>query len=122
VRANLFADEIYVYTPTNDFITLPVNSTPLDFAYTIHTELGNHFVAAKVNGRISEIDYHLKNGDKIEIISSNNIKPTEEWLNYVVTSRARNEINKFLKEERKQKEAIRDAQMERNPSQIQNFH
>jgi RelA/SpoT family (p)ppGpp synthetase len=106
VRANLFADEIYVYTPTNDFITLPVNSTPLDFAYTIHTELGNHFVAAKVNGRICEIDYHLKNGDKIEIISSNNIKPTEEWLNYVVTSRARNEINKFLKEERKQKKQL----------------
>jgi len=103
VRANLFADEIYVYTPMNDFITLPVNSTPLDFAYTIHTDIGNHFVAAKVNGKITEIDYHLKNGDQVEIITSNNIKPTEEWLNYVVTSRARNEISKFLKEERKQK-------------------
>ncbi|MBP7215082.1 MAG: bifunctional (p)ppGpp synthetase/guanosine-3',5'-bis(diphosphate) 3'-pyrophosphohydrolase [Candidatus Kapabacteria bacterium] len=106
VRANLFADEIYVYTPTNEFITLPVNSTPLDFAYAIHSDIGNHFVAAKVNGKITEIDYHLRNGDQVEIITSNNIKPSEEWLNYVVTSRARNEITKFLKEERKQKKQV----------------
>lgn len=130
VRANLFADEIYVYTPTNEFITLPVNSTPLDFAYTIHTELGNHFVAAKVNGKITEIDYHLKNGDRIEIITSNNIKPTEEWLNYVVTSRARNEINKFLKEERKQKkqsgilkwkESLRKYKKQIDDNQLESF-
>lgn len=130
VRANLFADEIYVYTPTNDFITLPVNSTPLDFAYTIHTDIGNHFVAAKVNGRITEIDYHLKNGDRIEIITSNNIKPTEEWLNYVVTSRGRNEINKFLKEERKQKknqgilkwkETLRKYKKQIDDNQLESF-
>ena len=130
VRANLFEDEIYVYTPTNDFITLPVNSTPLDFAYTIHTDIGNHFVAAKVNGRITEIDYHLKNGDRIEIITSNNIKPTEEWLNYVVTSRGRNEINKFLKEERKQKknqgilkwkETLRKYKKQIDDNQLESF-
>lgn len=106
VRSNLFSDEIYVYTPTNEFITLPVNSTPLDFAYKIHSEIGNHFVGAKVNGKMVPIDYQLRNGDKIEVIVSNKAKPEEDWLNYVITSKASNEIQKFFKEEARRKEQI----------------
>lgn len=106
VRSNLFSDEIYVYTPTNEFITLPINSTPLDFAYKIHSEIGNHFVGAKVNGRMVPIDYRLRNGDKIEVIVSNKAKPEDDWLNYVITSKASNEIQKFFKEEERRKEQI----------------
>jgi (p)ppGpp synthase/HD superfamily hydrolase len=102
----LFSDEIYVYTPTNEFITLPINSTPLDFAYKIHSEIGNHFVGAKVNGRMVPIDYRLRNGDKIEVIVSNKAKPEDDWLNYVITSKASNEIQKFFKEEERRKEQI----------------
>ena len=104
VRSNLFADEIYVYSPTNEFFTLPINSTTLDFAYHIHTDLGNHFVGAKVNGKMQPIDYRLKNGDKVEIIISNKAQPTEDWLSYIVSSKARNNLQKYFKLENKKKE------------------
>lgn len=106
VKTNLFSDEIYVYSPTNEFITLPKNSTTLDYAYKIHTEIGDHYVAAKVNGRIVPIEYILHNGDKVEIIVSNNAKPSEEWLNYVVTSKARNHLVQYFKELKKEKQRI----------------
>jgi len=104
VRTNLFSDEIYVYTPMNEFVTMPINSTPLDFAFKIHSEVGNHFVGAKVNGKMVPIDYKLRNGDKVEIIVSNNAKPTEDWYNFVITSRAISELDRFFKEESRNKE------------------
>ncbi|MBX3044568.1 MAG: bifunctional (p)ppGpp synthetase/guanosine-3',5'-bis(diphosphate) 3'-pyrophosphohydrolase [Candidatus Kapabacteria bacterium] len=97
-RQNLFFDEIYVYTPKNEFRTLPKDSTPLDFAYDIHSEVGNHFISAKVNGRLVAIDYKLQSGDQIEIITSKKQTPSEEWLKYVITARAKQSIAKFLKE------------------------
>jgi GTP pyrophosphokinase len=106
VRSNLFADEIYVYTPTNEFVNLPQNSTPLDFAYHIHSDIGHHFVGAKVNGKMVSIDYRLRNGDKVEIIISGKAKPTEDWLEFTVTSRARNQLHKFFKTENKNKEFL----------------
>ncbi len=104
VRTNLFSDEIYVYTPMNEFVTMPINSTPLDFAFKIHSEVGNHFVGAKVNGKMVPIEYKLRNGDKVEIIVSNNAKPTEDWYNFVITSRAISELDRFFKEESRNKE------------------
>jgi RelA/SpoT family (p)ppGpp synthetase len=104
VRTNLFEDEIYVYTPTNEFINLPINSMPLDFAYHIHSDIGNHFVGAKVNGKMVTIDYRLRNGDKVEIIISAKAKPKEDWLEYAITSKARNQLHKYFKIENKNKE------------------
>ncbi len=106
VKSNLFSEEIYIYSPTNDFINLPINSTTLDYAYKIHTEIGDHYVAAKVNGKIVSIDYKLKNGDKVEIINSNNAKPSEDWLEIVVSSKAKSHLTKYFKEKRKEQQRI----------------
>lgn len=106
VRSNLFSDEIYAYTPTNEFINLPINSTPLDFAYYIHSDIGNHFVGAKVNGKMVPIGYRIKNGDKVEIITSSKAKPQEDWLEYAISSKARNQIHKFFKTEIRNKEFV----------------
>ncbi|MDX9790921.1 MAG: TGS domain-containing protein, partial [Candidatus Kapabacteria bacterium] len=100
-RQNLFFDEIYVYTPKNEFRTLPKDSTPLDFAFDIHSELGNHFISAKVNGRLVSIDYKLQSGDQVEIITSPKQTPAKEWLKYVITPRAKQHISKFLKDKEK---------------------
>ncbi len=97
----LFFDEIYVYTPTNEFRTLPKNSTPLDFAYDIHSEIGNHFIGAKVHGKLVTIDYKLQSGDQIEILTSKKQMPNEEWLKYATSARAKQYILKFLKEKDK---------------------
>lgn len=100
-RQNLFFDEIYVYTPKNEFRTLPKDSMPLDFAYDIHSEVGNHFISAKVNGKLVPLDYKLQSGDQIEIITSKKQTPTYDWLKYVITPRAKQNILKFLKEQEK---------------------
>jgi len=105
VKKNLFFDEIYVYTPKNEFRTLPKDSTPLDFAFSIHSEIGYHYVGAKVNSKIAPIDYKLQSGDQVEILTSKNQTPKAEWLKYVVTSKAKSQILKFLKEEEKDLEA-----------------
>ncbi|HRP01626.1 MAG TPA: RelA/SpoT family protein [Candidatus Kapabacteria bacterium] len=99
VKKNLLFDEIYVYTPKNEFRTLPKDSTPLDFAFDIHSEIGYHYVGAKVNSKIAPIDYKLESGDQIEILTSKNQTPKADWLRYVVTNRAKIAINKYLKEE-----------------------
>lgn len=101
VKKNLFFDEIYVYTPKNEFRTLPKDSTPLDFAFDIHSEIGYHYVGAKVNSKIVPIDYKLESGDQVEILTSKNQTPKLEWLKYAVTSKAKENINKYIKEEEK---------------------
>ena len=100
-RQNLFFDEIYVYTPKNEFRTLPKDATPLDFAYDIHSEVGDYFIGAKVNGKLVTIDYKLQSGDQIEIITSKKQTITSEWLKYVITPRAKQNIIKFLKDQEK---------------------
>jgi len=105
VKKNLFFDEIYVYTPKNEFRTLPKDSTPLDFAFSIHSEIGYHYVGAKVNSKIAPIDYKLQSGDQVEILTSKNQTPKAEWLKYVVTSKAKSQILKYLREEEKDLEA-----------------
>lgn len=100
-KLNLFADEIMVFTPKGDVKTLPLNSTALDFAYNIHSEIGNHCIGAKVNHRLVALNYPLKSGDQIEIITSRKQNPRDEWINYVVTARAKSFLKDALKEQRK---------------------
>lgn len=100
-RGNLFHDEVFVFTPKGDLKVLPFGSTALDFAFEIHTEIGAKCIGAKVNQRLVPISHKLKNGDQVEILTSNKQKPTEDWLNNVMTSRAKAKIKDALREEKK---------------------
>lgn len=100
-KMNLFSDEIYVFTPKGDLFTLPIKSTALDFAYTIHSHIGNNCIGAKVNHKLVPLNYVLKSGEQIEIITSEKQTPKEEWLSFVITARAKAQIKTFIKEERK---------------------
>ena len=101
VKTNFLLDDITVFTPSNECITLPKESTPLDFAYSIHSDVGNSCIGAKVGGKIVPLNHQLKNGDQIEILNSKTQKPERKWLKYVVTQRAKNTILKSLKEDQK---------------------
>lgn len=100
-KLNLFSEEIFVFTPKGEMKTLPVNSTILDFAYSIHSDVGNQCIGGKVNHKLVPLNYELKSGDQIEIITSSKQKPTEEWFNMVVTARAKTKIKNALREEYK---------------------
>jgi GTP pyrophosphokinase len=97
VVEDLFADQVFVFTPRGDVIDMPAGSTPLDFAYRIHTDLGNHCAGAKVNGKIVPLGYRLNNGDIVSIISRPNTQPSLDWLNIVKTSHARSKIKSYLR-------------------------
>ena len=99
-KLNLYAEEIFVFTPQGDLKSLPQGSSALDFAYSIHTEIGSKTRGARVNGKLVPLSRILKSGDLIEIITSENSKPTANWLDYVITSRARNKIKAALNEEK----------------------
>jgi GTP pyrophosphokinase len=101
-KLNLFNDEIYVFTPKGELRVLPTGSTILDFAYDIHTEIGNRCIGAKVNNRLMPLSYQLLNGDQLEILTSKKQKPNDEWLRFVVSARAKQKIKSSLNEERKQ--------------------
>ncbi len=103
LRINLQLDEIYVFTPSDEFRVLPKDSSPLDFAFAVHSNLGFSCIGAKINGKIVPLNYKLNSGDKVEILTSKNTKPKKEWLGYVVTTKARTAILKYLKEELKKK-------------------
>lgn len=100
-RGNLFHDEVFVFTPKGDLKVLPIGATALDFAFEIHTEIGAKCIGAKVNQRLVPISHVLKNGDQVEILTSNKQKPTEDWLHNVVTSRAKAKIKDALREDKK---------------------
>jgi GTP pyrophosphokinase len=100
-KKNLFEDEIVVFTPKGDMINMPAGATVLDFAYAIHTELGNHCIGANVNHRLVPIDYQLKSGDQVQIIDSKVQMPNEDWYGYVRTARAKTRIKTSIKNERK---------------------
>ncbi len=99
VRTDLYGENIYVFTPKGDIKTLPVGATPVDFAYAIHTSVGHKCRAAKVNGKLVPLNYTLKNGDKVEIITGSEEKPSRDWLNFVKTSKARHAIRSFIRKE-----------------------
>ncbi|WP_370089822.1 bifunctional (p)ppGpp synthetase/guanosine-3',5'-bis(diphosphate) 3'-pyrophosphohydrolase [Ekhidna sp.] len=100
-RSNLYSDEVFVFTPKGDLRTLPQGATALDFAFDIHTEIGEHCLGAKVNQKLVPLNFELKNGDQVEILTSSKQKPNESWLQYVVSSKAKSKIKDALKEERK---------------------
>lgn len=100
-RSNLYSDEVFVFTPKGDLRTLPQGATALDFAFDIHTEIGAHCLGAKVNQKLVPLNFELKNGDQVEILTSKKQKPNESWLQYVVSSKAKSKIKDALKEERK---------------------
>jgi GTP pyrophosphokinase len=99
VRVDLFPDEVYVFTPKGDVKALPEGASPIDFAYTVHTEVGNHCVGAKVNGRLVPLRTTLQQGDIVEIVTSPNQHPSRDWLKIARSTRARSKINQWLKTE-----------------------
>jgi GTP diphosphokinase / guanosine-3',5'-bis(diphosphate) 3'-diphosphatase len=100
-RGNLFSDEVFVFTPRGELKTLPYGATALDFAFEIHTQVGSKCIGAKVNNKLVPINYVLKNGDQIEILTSQKQKPHEDWLRFVVTSKAKGRIKDNLKEDKR---------------------
>jgi GTP pyrophosphokinase len=102
VKVELFPDEVYVFTPRGDVKELPRGATPIDFAYAIHTEVGNQCVGAKVNGRMVPLKVQLKNGDVVEIITQPSHKPSRDWLKIAKTSRALNKIRAVIREEQQE--------------------
>lgn len=106
LKIDLFNDEIFVFTPNGDLIQLPLQSTPLDFAFEIHTEVGLHCIGAKVNHKVVPLNTKLKNGDMVEIITSKTQAPSLGWLKLVCTSKARNHINRYLRKIR-QEESVK---------------
>lgn len=109
---NLFSDSVYCFTPTGDVKTLPAGSNPIDFAYSIHSAVGNKMVGARVNSKLVNIDYEIKNGDRIEIITSQNSKgPSRDWLSMVKSTQARNKINQWFKQELKEDNIIKGKEL-----------
>ena len=105
---NLFSDTVFCFTPTGDVKNLPTGSTPIDFAYSIHSAVGNKMVGAKVNGRLVPIDYQVQNGDRIEIITSQNSKgPSRDWLSVVRSTQAKNKINQWFRSVSKEENVAR---------------
>ena len=105
LRVDLFEDEIFVFTPKGDVMSLRRDSTPLDFAYAVHTEVGNHCVGAKVNGSVVPLTYKLNMGDRVEILTNKNAKPSHDWMSVVVTPSARAKIRKYFSTESKSDDA-----------------
>lgn len=111
IKDNLFDGEVYAFTPKGDVIPLAPDSTPVDFAYRIHTEVGNHCAGARVNDRILTLDKPLKNGDIVEILTQKNAHPSLDWLNFVATPTARNRIRQWYKRSHREENVLRGREM-----------
>ena len=111
IKDNLFADDVYVFTPNGDVIALAQGATPIDFAYRIHTEVGNHCAGARMNERMVPLDTPLKNGDIVEILTQKNAHPSLDWLNFTVTPSARNRIRQWYKRSHRDENLLRGREM-----------
>jgi len=103
VKVDLFQDEVYVFTPKGDVRVFPRGATPIDFAYAIHSQLGDHITGGRINGKLEPLRYKLRNGDVVEVVTSTNQQPNKDWLDFVGTSRARSKIRNFLRLEQRDK-------------------
>ena len=103
VKVDLFPHEVYIFTPKGEVKEFPIGATPVDFAYSIHSDIGNHCIGAKVNGKIVPLKYEFKSGDTVEILTSPNQKPSKDWLKFVKTSRAKAKIRQWFKSEEREK-------------------
>ena len=111
LKVDMFADEVFVFTPQGDVINLPAGATPIDFAYTIHSAVGNHMTGAKVNGRIVQFDYHLRNGDVVEVMTSNSAHgPSRDWVKIARSSNARSKIRQWFKREKRDENIVNGRQ------------
>lgn len=119
VKLDLFSEDVYVFTPKGQVMEFPQGSTPLDFAYAIHTDLGHHCIGAKVNSRMVPLKHKLKSGDTVEILTSPNQKPNKDWLKTVKTSRARNKIRSYVKAEQYERsQALGETILERELKRV----
>lgn len=102
MKITLFDDRIFVFTPKGAVVNLTRGSTPIDFAYSIHSDLGNHLMIAKANGKVVPLDYELKNGDRVEIVTDKSRKPSVTWLSFVKTTRAKDVIKSYINREQRE--------------------
>ncbi|MCI8376166.1 MAG: bifunctional (p)ppGpp synthetase/guanosine-3',5'-bis(diphosphate) 3'-pyrophosphohydrolase [Lachnospiraceae bacterium] len=109
---DLFSESVYCFTPSGDVKTLPSGSTPIDFAYSVHSAVGNRMIGARVNGKLVTIDYTIQNGDRIEVLTSQNSRgPSRDWLNVVKSTQAKNKINQWFKHEFKEENILRGKEL-----------
>ena len=120
---DVYGDQVYVFTPKGELLTLPQGSTPIDFAYQIHSGVGNKMVGAKINGKIVTIDYVLKNGDRVEILTSSNSKgPSRDWLNIVKSTQARTKINQWFRKQFKEEDIVKGKELLEIAAKQRGYH
>lgn len=112
LKIDLFTDEVFVFTPKGDVKSLKAGSTPIDFAYSIHSDIGNKMIGGKINGKLESLDYELRNGDIVEVVTSSASRgPSRDWLKRVKTSQARNKINQWFKKEKREENIERGKEL-----------
>ncbi|OIQ55179.1 RelA/SpoT family protein [Neomoorella thermoacetica] len=121
LRIDLFSDRVYVFTPKGDVVELPAGSVPIDFAYRVHTDVGHRCTGARVNGRIVPLDYQLKTGDIVEVLTTKGSRPSRDWLHIVKTSQAKNRIRQWFKKEEREKNLARGRELLEKECQKQGF-